>query len=75
MKHKITLEEGARPDTEYYRRVLPDLYDEVWNQLQEMIDVGAIRPSDSPWASAVVLVRKINGKFLHWPVKVELLDG
>ena len=30
--------------------------------LQEMIDVGAIPPSNSPWASTVVLVRKNNGK-------------
>ena len=30
--------------------------------IQEMLDVGAIRPSNSPWASAVVLVWKKYGK-------------
>ena len=29
--------------------------------LQEMVEVGAIRRSFSPWASAVVLVRKKDG--------------
>ena len=29
--------------------------------LQEMVEVGAIRKSFSPWASAVVLVRKKMG--------------
>ena len=28
--------------------------------MQEMLDLGAIRPSDSPWCSAVVLVKKKN---------------
>ena len=39
MKHKITLEEGARQIKECYRRVPPALYDKVWKHLQEMIDV------------------------------------
>ena len=39
----------------------PNLFDEVKNYLKEMIQVGAIRHSNSPWASAVVLVRKKDG--------------
>ena len=27
-----------------------------------MLDVGAVRPSSSPWASAIVLVQKKDGK-------------
>ena len=27
-----------------------------------MLDLGAIRPSNSPWASAIVLVRKKDGR-------------
>ena len=38
------------------------MYDEVKMHIQEMLDVGAIWPSSSPWASAVVLVRKKDGK-------------
>ena len=64
VKHKITLKEGAKPMKECYRRVLPGLYDEVWKHLQEMINIGAIQPSNSPWAGAIVLVKKKNGK-LH----------
>ena len=46
---------------ERYRRIPPDLYEEMKSHLQEMVEVGAIRKSFSPWASAVVLVRKKDG--------------
>ena len=36
-------------------------FDEVKNHLKEMIQVGAIRHSNSTWASAIVLVRKKDG--------------
>ena len=41
--------------------------------LQEMVEVGAIRRSFSPWASAVVLVRKKDGgaEVLHQPEEVK----
>ena len=42
-------------------RISPHVYEEVKNHLQEMVEVGAIRKSFSPWASAVVLVRKKMG--------------
>ena len=32
------------------------LYDEVKAHIQEMLEVGVIQSSTSPWASAVVLV-------------------
>ena len=35
---------------------------EVKAHIQEMLDVGAIQPSNSPWVSAVVLVWKRDGK-------------
>ena len=38
------------------------MYEEVKVHIQEMLDVGAIRPSNSPQASAVVLVWKKDGK-------------
>ena len=37
------------------------LYEEVRKHLKEMVEIGAIRKSNSPWASAVVLVRKKDG--------------
>ena len=61
VKHHIILTDPI-PFKERYRRIPPQLYDEVRNHLQEMLRLGAMRRSCSPWASAIVLVRKKNGK-------------
>ena len=47
---------------EWYRCIPPGMYGEVKAHIQEMLDVGTIRPSNSPLASAVVLVQKKDGK-------------
>ena len=60
IKHAIKITD-PQPFKERYRRILTHLYEEVKNHLQEMFEVGAIRRSFSPWASAVVLVRKKDG--------------
>ena len=60
LKHNIKIT-GPQPFNERYRRIPPHLYEEVKVHLQEMVEVGAIRGSLSPWASAVVLVRKKDG--------------
>ena len=60
VKHEIRLD-NYTPFKERYHRIPPHLFDEVKNHLKEMIEVGAIRKSNSPWASAVVLVRKKDG--------------
>ena len=49
------------PFKERFRRIAPPLVDEVCQHIQEMLDGGAIRPSQSPWCNAVVLVRKKDG--------------
>ena len=36
----------------------PHMYNDVKANLQEMLDIGAIRKLHSPWATTVVLVRK-----------------
>ena len=61
VKHHIKLTDPV-PFKEAYRRIPPQMYDEVNTHLQEMLDLGAIRPSNSPWASAIVLVRKKDGR-------------
>ena len=61
VKHHIILSDPI-PFKERYRRIPPQRYDEIRNHLQEMLRLGAIRRSCSPWASAIVLVRKKNGK-------------
>ena len=60
VKHVIRLEDPI-PFRERYRRIPPHQYDEVKKHLKEMLEIGAIRKSQSPWASAVVLVRKKDG--------------
>ena len=46
-----------------------NLFNEVKNHLKEIIQVGAIRHSNSPWVSAVVLVRKKDGS-LHFCINL-----
>ena len=49
------------PFKERFHRITPPLVEEVREHLQEMLDGGAIRPSQSPWCNAMVLVRKKDG--------------
>ena len=49
------------PFKERFRRIAPPLVEEVRQHIQEMLDGGAIRPSQSPWCNAVALVRKKDG--------------
>ena len=37
------------------------MYDDVRAHIQEMLDIGAIQRSHSPWASVVVLVWRKDG--------------
>ena len=59
-RHVIELMKDE-PFKERFRRIAPPLVDEVRQHIQEMLDGGAIRPSQSPWCNAVVLVRKKDG--------------
>ena len=59
-KHVIELMKDE-PFKERFHRIAPPLVDEVRQHIQEMLDSGAIRPSQSPWCNAVVLVRKKDG--------------
>ncbi len=43
---------------QHYHMIPPHLYEKVWKHIQEMLDVGVIAKSYSPWASLVVLVWK-----------------
>ena len=49
------------PFKERFRCITPPLVDEVHQHIQEMLDGGAIQPSQSPWCNAMVLVRKKDG--------------
>ena len=54
-KHIIELLD-EEPFKEKFQQIAPPLLDEVQEHLQEMLDSGAICPSQSPWCNAVVLV-------------------
>ena len=55
------LPEQDEPFKERFRRIAPHEVEEVCQHIQEMLDRGAIRPSQSPWCNAVILVRKKDG--------------
>ena len=61
-KHKIVLKDPDTPPFKerFCRIPLPQL-DEVHADLKMMLDARVIRPSNSPWCNAVVLVRKKDG--------------
>ena len=60
VQHEIQLSDKT-PFKERYRRIPPHQYKEVRKHLQEMLDIGAICRSTSPWANPVVLVHKKDG--------------
>ena len=61
-KHKIVLKDlDTPPFEERFHRIPPPQLDEVREHLKLMLDTGVIRPSNSPWCNAVVLVRKKDG--------------
>ena len=55
------LPEQDEPLKEMFRRIVPHEAEEVHQHIQEMLDRGAIRPSQSPWCNVVILVQKKDG--------------
>ena len=51
----------ARPIKQPPRRMAPHRRDMVESELEKMLQAGVIEPSQGPWASPVVLVRKKDG--------------
>ena len=60
IQHHIELTDYT-PFKDRYRRIPPHQYDEVLKHLRAMLEIGAIRKSNSPWASLIMLVRKKDG--------------
>ena len=55
IKHEIKLD-NETPFKDHYHHIPPHQFEEVQKHLQDMLDIGAIRHSCSPWASAIVLI-------------------
>ena len=56
-EHAIKVTDDT-PFKEHFRQIPPLMVDEVRDHLREMLESDAIRPSQSEWCNAVVLVRK-----------------
>ena len=59
-KHTIKVTDDT-PFKEHFRWIPPPMVEEVRNHLKEMLESGAIRPSQSAWCNTVVLARKKDG--------------
>ena len=57
MEHIIKVTDDTSSE-EWFRQIPPPLVEEVRNHLKEMLESGAIRPSQSAWCNVVVLVQK-----------------
>ena len=60
VEHEIVVTDHV-PFKERFCRIPPDMVEEVREHIRHMLEAGAIRPSNSPWCNAVVLVRKKDG--------------
>lgn len=58
VSHSIPLVTGARPVQIRPYRFAPELKDEIEKQVEEMLKSGVIRPSDSSFASPLIMVEK-----------------
>ena len=59
-KHEIRVIDDE-PFKERFQRIPPPMVNEAHAHMKEMLEVGAIHPSQSPWCNAVVLVCKKDG--------------
>lgn len=60
-EHSIELEEGAKPVITTPYRHPHKFKEEIEKTIKELLEIGHIQPSSSPFASSVVLVKKKDG--------------
>ena len=61
-KHPVELEPGAVPHREGARRMSPEKAKRANQEVRNLLALGMIQPSLSPWASGIVMVKKKNGE-------------
>ena len=59
-KHTVEVEPGAVPHREGARRMSPEKVERANQEVRNLLALGMIRPSLSPWASGIVMVKKKN---------------
>jgi hypothetical protein len=60
-EHVIELEEGSKPMIATPYRHLKRFKEEIEKAIKELLEMGHIRPSSSPFASLVILMKKKDG--------------
>ena len=73
IKHEIKLSD-PKPFKDHYRQIPWQQFKEVRVHLQDMLKVGVICKSTSPWAIPVVLVRKKDGS-LRFCIDLQKLNS
>ena len=61
-KHPVELEPGAIPHREGARRMSPEKAERPNQEVRNLLALGMIKPSLSPWASGIVMVKTKNGE-------------
>ena len=64
IEHEIHIK-NDEPFKEWFQHILLPLLEEVHPSLRDMLETGVIRPGQSPWCNAVILVQKKDG-ILHF---------
>ena len=62
-EHVIELEPGTKPVKQRYYPVCPYKQKIINEELDQMLELGVVRPSKSPWSSPVCLVKKKDGSY------------
>ena len=62
VEHDIDVQ-GHAPITQSYYRMAPDKVEVLKAEIDQMLELGVIQPSQSPWASPIILVKKPNGEW------------
>jgi hypothetical protein len=63
VRHKIVINEGQNPILQKGYKETPEKKMFIKKEIEKMLEVGRIRPSNSPWASPVTLVIKKSGSY------------
>ena len=72
IEHEICIK-NSEPFKEWFQHIPSPLLEEVCTSLRDMLEAGAIHPSQSLWCNVVVLVRKKDGT-LHFCVDFRCLN-